>query len=127
MSYSWSNGGWRKSNFARLGGQFLDFSLNHSPARLAYGKFDWNDPRSLARWSGAPFVGSVVGGRKTELENQENDKYWDEMAQYYGFDKASVPYPMRSGIVPASGVTVSGQLASSVINQYEPLLRKWIK
>lgn len=128
MGYSWSNGGWRRSNMARLFGGLGEWSLNHGILRPIFGEFDYNDYQSMGRWSDAPIFGSVARTRKTEMENEENERYWQDMARYYGFNPDNIPYPIRSGRYGqvSGGNTVSGgfEASKSVMSLYKPLPRR---
>lgn len=113
MGYSWSDGGWKKSNFARLGGQFVDFALNHSFDSAIFGSWDWNSYESMKSWSKSKILGSWAAGRMQELEDIENERWWEETGKYLGIDPDNLPFPIRSGRYGSTSGSAGGRYASA--------------
>lgn len=136
MDFGWTYGGRSgKSNAERLLGYLTDFggkvvsaSLNTSPARLMFGKWDWEDYESMQSWANSRVMGAFAGKRQQELANEENERYWEDLGRYYGFDPDNLPYPIRSGRYGNLAGTGAGNYASagySATDSVMSLYRKW--
>lgn len=86
-------------------------------------ELDWNDYGSVKKWSNQPFVGGFFNARKSELEDEENERYWEDKARVNGFDLDDIKYPIRAGLY-GSGISSGGfEATRSVIGLYDDLKR----
>lgn len=84
---------------------------------MIYGGFDWDDPRSMNRWSQMPVLGNIFGARRDEISQKQNDDYFAELGKWMGFDPDEVPYSVRAGML-GTGRSVGGALSQSVLGMY---------
>lgn len=87
---------------------------------------DWDidSYESMKYWSSKPIFGSYAKSRAAQMENDENDRYWDDKLGHFGLSRDDVPYPIRSGMYSSHydgfGTVEASQ---SVIDLYS--LMKW--
>lgn len=95
------------------------------PMYRDYPSMEWNNYQSVQKWSTAPFVGRYFKTRMVELENAENERFWNDKARNLGFSLDSMSYPIRSGRYGhAVGLGDYFEASQSVIGLYDDL-RKW--
>lgn len=105
--------------------EFLfNISVGALPIYDDYPVMRWNDYQSVQKWSTAPFVEKIFTTRMTELENAENERYWNDKARNMGFSLDDVSYPIRSGLYGrAVGPGDYFEATESVIGLYDDLKR----
>lgn len=98
--------------------------IGSNPMYEDYPYMRWDDYRSVQKWSTAPFIGDYFKTRMTELENEENERYWNDKARNMGFSLDDVSYSIRSGLYGhAVGSGNYFEATQSVIGLYDDLLR----
>lgn len=63
-------------------GSVASWGANHGIGKMIYGGFDWDDPRSMNRWSQMPVLGNIFGARRDEISQKQNDDYFAELGKW---------------------------------------------
>lgn len=87
---------------------------------------DWNDYEALFKWSALPIVGGIFRGRQSELEYEENKRYWSDYARNWGIDTENWKYPIRMGLYGNSNPYGSFEAGVGIAyRQFSKRLYKW--
>lgn len=88
---------------------------------------DWNDYKSVQKYSTDPVFGDIFSNRMRQLEFEENERYQKDKARNLGYSLENVRYPIRAGLYGHfAGSGSLPEATPSIIGLYSDLMR-WTK